>query len=66
MVPENVNGRIRLRHVEIAECQNYNADEAISDFKITSGEDDLYDAIQRGATLRFRNRTFNFMGHQFK
>jgi hypothetical protein len=66
MIPENVNGSVRLRHVEIAECQNYNANETISDFKITSGEGALFDAIQRGAILRFRNRTFSFLGQQYK
>lgn len=66
MIPENVNGTVRLRYLEIAECQDYNGNETISDFKITSGADVLYDAIQRGATLRFRNRAFNFLGHQYK
>lgn len=39
---------------------------SISEFNVTKGEDLLYDAIQRGATLRFRNRTFSFLGQQFK
>lgn len=66
LIPENVAGKTKLRSAEIAECSDYGVYQSISEFNVTRGEDLLYDAIQRGATLRFRNRTFSFLGQQYK
>ena len=66
LVPENVGGKTKIRSVEIAECSDYGVYQSVSEFNVSKGEDLLYDAIQRGATLRFRNRTFSFLGQQYK
>ncbi len=66
LTTENVNGKDVIRPVPIGQCQGRIVfPSQIEDFVVTKGEEELHDALNRGATVRFRQKVFHFLGNTY-
>jgi hypothetical protein len=66
LTTEKVNGKDVIRPVPIGQCQGRIVfPSRIEDFVVTKGEEELRDALNRGAPIRFRQKVFHFLGKTY-
>ncbi|HLF63479.1 MAG TPA: hypothetical protein VI603_06995 [Saprospiraceae bacterium] len=66
LLSEKVGNEVKERPVELGICRAYNVDQAVVEFTVNKGETELFEAMQRGSKIRFRNKPFRFLGVTYK